>query len=140
MWPLPYPYDTGWITSWYGWRDDPFGGGYTSYHNGLDIGAPGGTPIYAVLDGLVVISADGWNGGCGNYTVLYHGNNLYTEYMHQSWRNVNVGDYVMQGDTIGFVGTTGSSTGNHLHLGCVVSDHGFDYTCRVDPCPYLGLY
>lgn len=139
LWPLPAPYGTNYITSWFGYREDPFGGGYTSYHSGIDIGAPCDTEIYAVLDGTVVLSADGWNGGCGNYTVIYHGGNLYTEYMHQNYRAVNVGDTVVQGQTIGYVGTTGSSTGYHLHIGVVISDHGFDYTCRVDPSTYLGL-
>jgi len=140
LWPLPQPYDSRWISSWFGWRDDPFGGGYTTYHSGIDIGAPLNTPIFAVLDGQVVLSADGWNGGCGNYTVIYHGGGLYTEYMHQNIRAVSVGQYVVQGEVIGYVGTTGSSTGYHLHIGTVISDHGFDYTQRVDPGPYLGLY
>ena len=139
LWPLPSPYDTSYITSWFGYRTDPFGGGYTTYHSGIDIGAPCNTEIYAVLPGTVVISADGWNGGCGNYTVIYHGGNLYTEYMHQNVRAVSVGDTVEQGQVIGYVGTTGSSTGYHLHIGVVESDHGFDYTCRVDPSSYLGL-
>ena len=140
LWPLPYPYDSRWVSSWFGYREDPFGGGYTTYHSGIDIGAPLNTPIYAVLDGQVVLSADGWNGGCGNYTVIYHGGGLYTEYMHQNIRNVEAGQYVVQGEVIGYVGTTGSSTGYHLHIGVVISDHGFDYTQRVDPGPYLGLY
>ena len=140
LWPLPAPYDSRWISSWFGWREDPFGGGYTTYHSGIDIGAPLNTPIFAVLDGEVVLSADGWNGGCGNYTVIYHGGGLYTEYMHQNIRAVSVGQSVLQGEIIGYVGTTGSSTGYHLHIGVVISDHGFDYTQRVDPAPYLGLY
>ena len=140
LWPLPSPYYSNYITSWFGYRSDPFGGGGSDYHSGIDIGAPCNTPIYAVLPGTVVISQDGWNGGCGNYTVIYHGNNLYTEYMHQNYRNVYVGQVVSQGEVIGYVGTTGSSTGYHLHIGVVVSDHGFDYGCRVDPGPYLGLY
>lgn len=140
LWPLPSPYYSNYITSWFGWRSDPFGGGYSSYHSGIDIGAPCNTPIMSVLDGTVVISADGWNGGCGNYTVVYHGGGLYTEYMHQNYRVVSVGQHVSQGEVIGYVGTTGSSTGYHLHIGTVISDHGFDYTCRVDPGPYLGLY
>lgn len=140
LWPLAPPFDQNWITSWYGWRDDPFGGGYTSWHGGLDIGAYCNTPIYAVLDGQVILSSDGWNGGCGNYTVIYHGNGLYTEYMHQNYRAVEVGDIVVQGQVIGYVGTTGSSTGYHLHIGVVECSWGFDCSCRVDPAPYLGLY
>ena len=125
-WPLAAPFDQNWITSWYGWREDPFGGGFTSWHGGLDIGAYCDTPIYAVLDGQVIISSDGWNGGCGNYTVIYHGSGLYTEYMHQNYRAVEVGDYVSRGQVIGYVGTTGSSTGYHLHIGVVQCDWGFD--------------
>lgn len=140
LWPLPAPFGSDHISSWYGGRMDPFGGGYVDYHNGIDIWAYCNTPIYAVLPGTVVMSSDGWNGGCGNYTVIYHGGNLYTEYMHQNSRAVSVGQTVGQGEVIGYVGTTGSSTGYHLHIGVCISDHGFDYSCRVDPAPYLGLY
>ena len=97
-------------------------------------------PVRTPTFGTVTRAGDGWNGGCGNYTVVYHGGGLYTEYMHQNYRIVSVGQHVSQGEIIGYVGTTGSSTGYHLHIGTVVSDHGFDYTCRVDPGPYLGLY
>lgn len=137
LWPLAQPYGPGWITSWYGYRDDPWGRGWTEFHNGLDVGAPGGTPIFAVEDGQVVLSQDGWNGGAGNYTVIYHGGGMYTEYMHQSYRAVSVGQYVSQGDVIGYVGTTGNSTGCHLHFGVMMGYIGGE---RVDPCPYLGLY
>ena len=139
LWPLPSPYGSNWITSRFGYRGDPFGGGYTDFHGGLDIGAPCNTPIYAVLDGTVILSQDGWNGGCGNYTVIYHGGGLYTEYMHQNVRAVSAGDTVTQGQIIGYVGTTGSSTGYHLHLGVVLSANGFNTAGRVDPAPYLGL-
>lgn len=139
LWPLPEPNGPSHISSWYGYRSDPFGSGGGDWHGGIDIWAACNTPIYAVLDGVVILSQDGWNGGCGNYTVIYHGNGLYTEYMHQNYRNVYVGQTVSRGETIGFVGTTGSSTGYHLHLGVVISDHGFDTSCRVDPAPYLGV-
>ncbi|MBR2696352.1 MAG: peptidoglycan DD-metalloendopeptidase family protein [Parasporobacterium sp.] len=140
IWPLPSPYYSNYITSRFGWRGDPFGGGYADFHGGLDIGAPCNTPIMAVADGTVIISQDGWNGGCGNYTVIYHGGGVYTEYMHQNYRAVYVGQAVLQGEVIGYVGTTGSSTGYHLHIGFVMSDHGFDTSCRVDPGPILGAY
>ncbi len=136
IWPLPTPYGSGYITSTFGWRSNPFGGGGGDFHGGLDIGAPCNTPIYAVADGIVIISRDGWNGGCGNYTVIYHGGNLYTEYMHQNYRVVGEGQYVSQGQVIGYVGTTGSSTGYHLHLGVVISDHGFDTSQRTDPLAF----
>lgn len=135
-WPLP-GYTN--ISSWFGYRTDPFGGGFTAYHGGIDIPAPCNTPIHAVQDGIVYMSSDGYNYGCGNYTVIYHGNGLYTEYMHQNSRIVSQGQEVKQGEVIGYVGTTGDSTGYHLHIGVVVSDHGFDTSCRVDPAPYLGL-
>ncbi len=137
LWPLASPYGPNWITSPYGYRDDPWGSGAIQFHNGLDVGAPGGTLIYAVDDGQVVISQDGWNGGCGNYTVIYHGGGVYTEYMHQSRRAVSVGQYVSQGEVIGYVGTTGNSTGCHLHFGVMLYNIG---GTRVDPGPYLGLY
>lgn len=135
-WPLPSPYGSGYITSPFGWRGNPFGGGGGDFHGGLDIGAPCDTPILAVLDGQVIISQDGWNGGCGNYTVIYHGGGLYTEYMHQNYRIVSPGETVAKGQVIGYVGTTGSSTGYHLHLGVITSDHGFDTSCRIDPLAF----
>lgn len=135
-WPLPSPYGTGYITSHFGWRSNPFGGGGGDFHGGLDIGAPCDTPIFAVLDGQVIISQDGWNGGCGNYTVIYHGGGLYTEYMHQNYRIVSPGQTVGKGEVIGYVGTTGSSTGYHLHLGVVASDHGFDTSLRTNPLAF----
>ncbi len=139
LWPVASPYGPNYITSWYGYRDDPWGRGWTEFHNGLDVGAPGGTPIYAVDDGQVVISQDA-AGACGNYTIIYHGGGIYTEYMHQSRRAVSVGQYVSQGDIIGYVGTTGNSTGNHLHFGVMLDHYGVSGGSRVDPCPYLGLY
>ena len=138
LWPLPAPYGQDYISSHYGIRSDPFGGG-SDFHSGIDIAAPCDTPIMAVLDGEVIFSADGWNGGCGNYTIIDHGNGLYTEYMHQNVRAVTVGQRVSKGEVIGYVGTTGSSTGFHLHIGVVTSDHGFDYSARTDPSPFLGL-
>ncbi len=139
LWPVASPYGPNYITSPYGYRSDPWGSGAVQFHNGIDIGAPGGTKIYAVDDGQVVISQDG-AGACGNYTVIYHGGGIYTEYMHQSRRAVSVGQYVSQGDVIGYVGTTGNSTGNHLHFGVMYNHYGVSGGSRVDPGTYLGLY
>ena len=86
--------------------------------NGVDIGAPKGTPIYASAAGTVLIakSGGGWNGGYGNYVVISHSNGTETLYAHMSVVLASPGDMVGQGDTIGKVGTTGASTGNHLHF------------------------
>lgn len=86
-------------------------------YNGIDIGAPVGTPILASANGEVIISRrGGWNGGYGNYVVIKHSNGTQTLYAHNSRNNVSVGDSVKQGDTIGFIGTTGKATGPHLHF------------------------
>jgi len=86
--------------------------------NGVDIGAPKGTAIYAAAGGTVLIakSGGGWNGGYGNYVVIAHGNGTETLYAHMSQVLAQAGDTVSQGDTIGKVGMTGEATGNHLHF------------------------
>lgn len=86
-------------------------------YNGIDIGASIGTPILAAADGEVIISrTGGWNGGYGNYIVIRHANGTQTLYAHNSRNNVSVGDTVRQGDVIGSVGSTGKSTGSHVHF------------------------
>jgi len=87
-------------------------------HNATDISAPCGEPVYAAEGGYVVISQDGWNGGYGNYVVIYH-QNFSTLYGHLSLRTVEEGEYVEKGDLIGYVGNTGKTkgvTGCHLHF------------------------
>jgi murein DD-endopeptidase MepM/ murein hydrolase activator NlpD len=85
--------------------------------NGVDLGAPSGTPIYAAAAGTVIVSrASGWNGGYGNYVVIRHSNGTQTLYSHLSSDNVSVGDTVSKGQRIGGVGRTGEATGNHLHF------------------------
>ncbi|MBB4695101.1 M23 family metallopeptidase [Paractinoplanes abujensis] len=107
----------GWKSSDYGWRFDPY---YRVWqlHAGTDIAAGGGTPIRAAAAGRV-IRAD-WAGGYGRYTCISHGRingvGFQTCYGHQSAFLVDVGDYVRRGEVIGLVGTTGASTGNHLHF------------------------
>jgi len=107
----------GWKSSDFGMRFDPFYGVW-QLHAGVDIAADGGQPIYAAADGKVIQA--GWNGGYGNYTCLYHGQHqgrgLATCYAHQSRILVDEGQRVRRGDVIGRVGTTGASTGNHLHF------------------------
>jgi murein DD-endopeptidase MepM/ murein hydrolase activator NlpD len=83
-------------------------------HEGIDIGAPEGTPIYAAAAGTVIYA--GWESGYGNLTVIDHGNGLATAYGHQSRLAVSSGQTVSRGQLIGNVGSTGHSTGPHLHF------------------------
>jgi len=108
------PIANGKITSPYGWRTDPING-TRSLHDGIDYGAPAGTPIMSVGNGTVIRVGDTGN-GFGNWTLIDHGNGLITGYAHQSSYNVKVGDQVRKGQIIGAVGSTGRSTGPHLHF------------------------
>jgi murein DD-endopeptidase MepM/ murein hydrolase activator NlpD len=86
-------------------------------YNGVDLAAPTGTPIRAAADGTVVIAkAGGWNGGYGSYVVISHGNGSQTLYAHMSKVAAYDGESVSQGDIIGYVGSTGESTGSHVHF------------------------
>lgn len=86
-------------------------------YNGVDIGAKVGTPIVASASGSVIISRQGgWNGGYGNYIVIEHSNGTQTLYAHNSENVVGIGEYVTQGQVIGYVGATGKATGPHLHF------------------------
>jgi murein DD-endopeptidase MepM/ murein hydrolase activator NlpD len=122
----------GWKSSDFGWRYDPF---YRVWqlHAGADFAAGHGTPIHAAASGRVIKA--GWNGGYGNYTCLANGRiqgvPLSTCYGHQSAILVHVGEYVRRGEVIGRVGTTGASTGNHLHF-----ETRFNGVPR-NPLPYL---
>ena len=97
----------------YGTRIHPILG-VEQFHNGVDLAAPGGSPILAAYDGEVV-AAD-YNGSMGNYIMINHGDGLYTIYMHASALYVSKGQTVARGDKIAAVGSTGRSTGNHLHF------------------------
>lgn len=86
-------------------------------YNGVDIGAPTGTPVLASAAGTVMVSrSGGWNGGYGNFIVIKHSNGTQTLYAHNSENLVKVGAKVVQGQVIGYVGSTGKSTGPHLHF------------------------
>jgi murein DD-endopeptidase MepM/ murein hydrolase activator NlpD len=102
----------GRITSGYGYRTHPILG-YRRFHRGLDIGAGHGTPILATTDG--VVARAGWGGGYGNVVELRHSGGLATRYGHMSRISVSGGQRVRQGQVIGYVGSTGLSTGPHLH-------------------------
>ncbi len=104
---------------YYGW---PVAGGIITQgihgYNGIDIGAPNGTPIYAAAAGTVVVAIGngGYNGGYGNYVVVQHGNGTQTLYAHMTSVQTSSGAIVGKGAQIGTVGNTGKSTGNHLHF------------------------
>jgi murein DD-endopeptidase MepM/ murein hydrolase activator NlpD len=86
-------------------------------YNGVDLAAPVGTPILAAASGEVIISRQGgWNGGYGNYVVIKHDNGTQTLYAHNSSNAVGMGQYVVKGQIIGYVGSTGRSTGAHVHF------------------------
>lgn len=110
-WPLPGYY---YISSVFGGRYHPITGAWET-HTGTDIPAPGGTPIQCAKDGIVTTSQ--YNPSYGNYCIIYHGNGYATLYAHmRALPSVKVGESVTAGQVIGYVGTTGSSTGNHLHF------------------------
>ena len=117
IWPVSGP-----ITS-------PFGMRWGSLHPGIDIGAGMGTPIHAAASGRVIVAA--YSGGYGNLIVIDHGNGLATAYAHQSSMAASVGQQVAQGQVIGYVGSTGFSTGPHLHFEVRVNGS------PVDPLGYL---
>jgi len=112
----PLPSENVSVTSKFGWRTHPITG-KPNYHGGTDISAPGGTPIRAVQGGVVSVSAYAPS-SYGEYVVINHGDGISTLYAHMrlGTRQVSEGDVVSQGQVIGYVGSTGSSTGNHLHL------------------------
>ncbi len=101
----------------------PVDGGYISAHigdgrghKGIDIAAPYGTPIYAAAAGTVVEASMGWSGGYGNVIKIQNDDGRFTVYGHQSELSAQVGDHVEMGQLIGYIGSTGDSTGNHLHF------------------------
>jgi murein DD-endopeptidase MepM/ murein hydrolase activator NlpD len=100
------------ISSPFGKRVHPVSG-HSEFHRGLDISADAGTPIRTTADGVVVFS--GWNGGGGNIVVIAHGHGFSTYYAHNRKNTVQVGQSVKRGDIIGYVGSTGSTTGSHVH-------------------------
>jgi murein DD-endopeptidase MepM/ murein hydrolase activator NlpD len=102
----------GWLSSGMGPRTDPVNGG-SDYHNGLDIAGDKGQPVYATAAG--VVTQAGYSGAFGNLIVVDHGFGLETRYGHLSGFNVQKGSQVKRGEMIGRLGSTGRTTGNHLH-------------------------
>ena len=127
LYPLPYRVA---ITDSYGYRTHPVTGKKTTWHNGVDLAAGAGTAIYATKSGTVTtaLRSDIW----GNYVVINHGDGFSSLYAHMQGLIVKAGDYVKQGQTIGYVGSTGLSTGPHLHF--TIYFNGAD----VNPMSYIG--
>lgn len=122
----------GYISDWYGPRQSVWTGyGWSSsYHRGVDLAGGCGTDIYAASGGQVVYA--GWNGGYGNFIEVDHGGGVHSAYGHQSGFAVGWGDWVGPGQVIGYVGTTGSSTGCHLHFEIRIGGSA------IDPAEYLA--
>lgn len=108
------------ITQYFGWR-----------HTGIDIGGPVSTAIYASRSGTITRSQCGWNGGYGCYTVIDHGGGVQTLYGHNSRLYAKVGEQVLQGQTIALMGSTGRSTGPHVHFEVRINGR------RVNPLKYV---
>lgn len=117
------------LTSDYGMRTHPVLGGRRA-HKGVDLAGPVGTPVYATGDGLV--SRASWFSSYGLYVSIEHGNQLQTRYAHMSRLNVAAGQWVKKGDIVGFIGSTGRSTGPHLHYEVRVLGEA------VNPIPYMS--
>jgi murein DD-endopeptidase MepM/ murein hydrolase activator NlpD len=113
MLPSVAPITVSWYSSNFGWRIDPFTG-KNAMHEGVDYMVPAGTPVYASAGGVVVFA--GLHPQYGNMVEIDHGNQIITRYAHASMLLVKVGEVVRRGHEIARVGSTGRSTGNHLHF------------------------
>lgn len=117
---------SGYVSSLYGFRKHPVTG-QDDFHAGLDIAAAQDTPVFAVLDGVVIKTA--WSNGRGNYIVIRHANGVQTLYQHLSCVLLRAGEPIQKAQVIGTVGSTGVSTGPHLHFELILNG------MRVDPAP-----
>lgn len=119
----------GWLASSYGWRRHPMGGAAPDHHWGIDIAAPAGTPVLATMDGEVAYA--GWHGSYGIVVYLLHGAGWSSLYGHLQAVAVRTRERVRCAQVVGYVGSTGISTGPHLHF--ELRYRGYP----VDPVPYL---
>ncbi|HEX3560170.1 MAG TPA: M23 family metallopeptidase [Pyrinomonadaceae bacterium] len=124
IWPVE-----GEMTDGFGVRGNPFGGGSSEFHPGQDIAAPRGTSVVAAADGTIVQA--GWQNGYGQEVVIDHGHGLTTRYGHLSKIEVAAGQAIRRGEELGQVGSTGRSTGPHLHYEVRIDD------VAVSPLHYL---
>jgi len=118
----------GWLSAGYGERADPLTGD-PGYHQGLDISADRGKPVVATADG--VIESASWNGNYGNLMVIDHGFGIKTRYGHLSGFAATVGATVRRGDIVGYVGSTGRTTGAHLHYEVITNGQ------TINPLPLI---
>ncbi|MBC7984463.1 MAG: M23 family metallopeptidase [Candidatus Obscuribacterales bacterium] len=123
------PVTQGWISSYFGSRADPFDG-RTAFHKGVDFAAPEGSEVVAVASGVVTWSRDRF--GYGRIVEINHGNGLVTRYAHNQRVLVNVGDTVQKGQPIALIGSTGRSTGPHLHFEVLKGGRA------VNPMSFIG--
>jgi len=124
QWPVE-----GEITSPYGWRSSPFGGGGQYFHDGIDIANDPGAEVVSAGDGVVIFA--GWQGVYGKTVIIDHGTGYVTKYGHNSALLVGKGDQVKKGEPIAYLGNTGRSTGPHLHFSI------FKWNEPQDPMLYL---
>lgn len=127
-----WPFPLSRVSSEYGPRAPIPGLGTSSFHRGIDFAVACGTPIRASEDGVVIFAA--YNGSAGNEVILSHPYSKRTEYMHMREISIAVGTVVKKGDVIGYVGTTGASTGCHLHWGTI------DVGNYRDPREFIAIY
>jgi murein DD-endopeptidase MepM/ murein hydrolase activator NlpD len=127
--PSIWPVAGGETTDGFGGRRDPFGGGSSEFHSGQDISAERGTPVYAA--GLATVKFAGTQSGYGQVVILDHGGGLTTRYGHLSKIEVAAGQQIARGEMIGRVGSTGRSTGPHLHYEVRINEE------PVNPRSYL---
>jgi murein DD-endopeptidase MepM/ murein hydrolase activator NlpD len=124
IWPT-----VGWVSSWFGHRQDPFTGD-AGQHSALDISTDKGSPVIATADG--VVESAGWNGNYGNLLVIDHGFGIKTRYGHLAGFAAKAGTRVRRGDLVGYVGATGRATGPHLHYEILANGR------LINPFGYLG--
>jgi murein DD-endopeptidase MepM/ murein hydrolase activator NlpD len=129
VYPEGRPVQDGWISSYFGSRADPFTG-YTAVHKGLDFAGPPGTKVSSVAAGLVTFAGE--RAGFGEMVEINHGNGLATRYCHNEKILVRQGDMVRKGQEVALMGSTGRSTGPHLHF--EVLKNG----TQVDPLRFIG--
>jgi len=129
VYPEGRPVQDGWISSYFGRRADPFTG-FSAMHKGLDFAAPKGTKVVAVAAGLVTFAGD--RSGFGEMVEINHGNGMATRYCHNEKLLVKQGDMIRKGEEVALMGSTGRSTGPHLHFEVLKNGQ------QVDPMRFIG--